>query len=173
MPPSTMPRSTMRSDPAAVSGPRGPSRPGPHPTAARPRHPPTTPTRTGGTCRRARRRSLRVLDAPDLAAGLHREDLADPRVAGGDLLQLLEPLDVGLQGLAPGAGAAAGDGVGRRGQHRLDGALLDLAVVGLDRVDHLGRLLQAPRQLRAELRVGALDLVRERLADVVQEPAPL
>src|SRR5574341_964020 len=132
MPPSTMPRSTMRSDPAAVSGPRGPSRPGPHPTAARPRHPPTTPTRTGGTCRRARRRSLRVLDAPDLAhdrdadlarilqllldalgdvpgedlgpdvvdvlgldhdpdlaAGLHREDLADPRVAGGDLLQLL------------------------------------------------------------------------------------
>src|SRR5918992_1302373 len=110
---------------------------------------------------------------PDLAAGLHGEDLVDTRVAAGDLLETLQALDVGLERLPPGAGAAAGDGVGGLGQHRLDGALLDLAVVGLDGVDDLGPLLEPAGQLGSDDGVRTLDLVGERLADVVQEPAAL
>src|SRR5918999_2071398 len=45
----------------------------------------------------------------DLAAGLHGEHLVDPRVAAGDLLEALQALDVGLERLSPGPGAAAGD----------------------------------------------------------------
>src|SRR6266540_4412247 len=44
---------------------------------------------------------------PDLAAGLHGEDLVHARVADRDLLQTLEPLDIGLERLAARAGPAA------------------------------------------------------------------
>src|ERR687897_3265708 len=110
---------------------------------------------------------------PDLAAGLHGEDLVDPRVAAGDLLEALQTLDVGLERLPPRPRPAARDGVGGLGQHRLDGALLDLAVVGLDGMDDLGPLLEPAGQLGPDDGVRALDLVGERLADVVQEPAAL
>src|SRR5215212_6728193 len=110
---------------------------------------------------------------PDLAAGLHGEHLVDPRVAAGDLLEALQALDVGLEGLAAGPWSAAGDGVGGLGEHGLDGALLDLAVVGLDGVDDLGPLLEPAGQLGPDDGVRALDLVGECLADVVQEPAAL
>src|SRR5215213_10322650 len=80
---------------------------------------------------------------PDLAAGLHGEHLVDPGVAAGDLLEALQALDVGLEGLAAGAGPAAGDGVGGLGELGPDGG------------------------------VRSLDLVGEGLADVVEEPAAL
>ena len=51
-------------------------------------------------------------------------------------VELLEPLDVVLEGLAPGAGAAAAHAVGGLGEHRLQRADLDLVVVGLDAVHH-------------------------------------
>src|SRR5829696_7014782 len=110
---------------------------------------------------------------PDLAAGLHGEHLVDPGVAAGDLLEALQALDVGLEGLAAGPWPAAGDGVGGLGEHGLDGALLDLAVVGLDGVDDLGPLLEPAGQLGPDDGVRPLDLVGEGLADVVQEPAAL
>src|SRR5919106_2671179 len=116
---------------------------------------------------------LRLDHDADLAAGLHGEHLVDPRIAAGDLLEALQALDVGLERLPPRPRAAARDGVGGLGEHGLDGALLDLAVVGLDGVDDLGPLLEPAGQLGPDDGVGALDLVDERLADVVQEPATL
>src|SRR5512136_1385487 len=44
-------------------------------------------------------------DDADLAAGLQGEGLGDAFERAGDLLELLQPLDVGLEELAPGPGA--------------------------------------------------------------------
>src|SRR3954452_7572333 len=105
----------------------------------------------------------------DLAAGLHRVDLVDAVVAGGDLLEVAQALDVLLERLTAGARARAGERVGGLDDHGLDRLWLDLVVVGLHRVrDGLG-LAVATGELAADERVRALDLVRDRLADVVQE----
>src|SRR4051794_22894998 len=47
-------------------------------------------------------------DDPDLAAGLHRVDLLHALVAGGDVLELAQALDVLLERLATGAGPRPG-----------------------------------------------------------------
>ena len=90
-----------------------------------------------------------------------------------DLLQRLEPLDVVLETLPSRAGARGGDRVGGDDQHGLDGLGLHLVVVRLDRVDDVLRLAVALRLLRGDGRVRALDLVRHRLAEVVQKSRPL
>ena len=82
--------------------------------------------------------------------------LSTPVVARGDLLEALQPLDVGLERLAPGAGPAAADRVGGLGEHRLDGARLDLVVVRLDGVDDVLVLAVAAGELGADDRVRAL-----------------
>ena len=116
---------------------------------------------------------VRLDHDPDLAARLHGEDLLDALLVRGDLLEALQPLDVHFQRLAARAGAAAAHRVGRLGEHGLDGADLDLVVVRLDRVHHVVGLAVLAGDLRADQRVAALDLVGERLADVVQHRAPL
>src|SRR6201996_2935990 len=83
--------------------------------------------------------AVRLDHDPDLPAGLHGEHLLHALVGDGDLLQPLQPLDVGLQRLAPGPGAATADRIGGLGQYRFDRAGLDLVVVGLDRVHHVVR----------------------------------
>src|SRR3954454_14012884 len=58
----------------------------------------------------------------DLAAGLHGVDLVDAVVAGGDLLEVSQALDVLLQRLTAGAWPGAGERVGGlhdHGLHRL------------------------------------------------------
>src|SRR5580704_2777617 len=110
---------------------------------------------------------------PDLAARLHSEDLLHALVVAGDLLQALQALDVHLERLAPRAGPAAAYRVRGLGQYSLDGADIDLVVVRLDGVHHVLRLAVAAGDLGADQRVAALDLVGERLADVVQHRAAL
>src|SRR6266545_3999347 len=123
--------------------------------------------------------SLEVVDVdgldhhPDLPPGLHGIGLLHPGVGGADLLQPLQALDVGLQALPPRSGSPARDAVGDLGQDGLDRPLLHLAVVGLDTVHDLGRLPQPAGDLRPDDGVGPLDLVGHRLADVVQQRAPL
>ena len=114
---------------------------------------------------------LRLDHDPDLPARLHGEHLLHPGLGGGDLLQPLQPLHVGLQRLAPGAGPAAADRVRGLGEHGLDRADLDLVVVSLDRVHHIRGLAVAPCDLRADQGVAALDLVGQGLAHVVQHRA--
>src|SRR6201995_2590201 len=117
--------------------------------------------------------AVRLDHDPDLPAGLHGEHLLHAFVRGGAPPQPLQPLDVGLQRLAPGPGAATADRIGGLGQYRFDRAGLDLVVVGLDRVHHVVRFAVPAGDLRPDQRVAALDLVGERLADVGQHRAPL
>src|SRR5215211_8346223 len=106
---------------------------------------------------------------PDLAARLHRVDLVDALVAGGDALEVAQALDVLLERLAARARPGARERVGGLHENGLDRLRLDLVVVGLHRMrDGLG-LAVATREVAADERVRALDLVRDRLADVVQQ----
>src|SRR5579875_1238928 len=105
----------------------------------------------------------------DLSPRLHRVDLLDPVVPAGDLLEVAQALDVLLEGLAARAGPGARERVGGLHDHRLDRLRLDLVVVGLHRVRNRLRLPIPARELAAHERVWTLDLMRDRLADVVQK----
>src|SRR3954451_6688705 len=59
-------------------------------------------------------------DHADLAARLHRVDLVDAGVAGGDVLEVTQALDVLLERLAASAGAGAAERVGGLDDHGLD-----------------------------------------------------
>ena len=115
----------------------------------------------------------RLDDHADLATRLQRVRLRHAGLRRGDLLERREPLDVVLEALAAGARTRGRDRVRGDQQHRLDRLRLDLVVVRLDRVDDPVRLAVAPRQLRRDERVRPLDLVRHRLADVVEERGAL
>ena len=85
------------------------------------------------------------------------------------LLEVAQALDVLLERLAAGARPRAGQRVGRLDDDGLDGLRLDLVVVGLHRVrDRLGLAVPA-HEVAADERVRPLDLVRDGLADVVQQ----
>ena len=106
----------------------------------------------------------------DLAAGLHRVDLVDALVAGGDLLEVAQALDVLLERLAAGARAGRRDSASAAWTMTASiGLGLDLVVVGLHRVRDGLALAVAAGEVAADQRVRALDLVRDRLADVVQQ----
>src|SRR5438552_8034262 len=115
---------------------------------------------------------LRLHDPPDLATGLERVDLLDAAVVAGQLLEGLEALDVVLEALAASAGTRGRDRVGRDQQHRFDGLWLHLVVMRLDRVHDSVALAVAPRELGRDRGVRALDLVGQRLAEIVQERGP-
>ena len=113
--------------------------------------------------------------------GEHHADLA-PRLDGvgfgdtveclGQLLELLQPFDVGVQALAPGAGPGGADGVRHGDDDVVDGVHLQRVVVGGDGADHLGPLPEAPRQVRPDSGMGPLDLMVDGLAEVVQQAGP-
>src|ERR1700761_1520032 len=117
--------------------------------------------------------AVRLDHDPDLPAGLHGEHLLHALVGVGDLLQPLQPLDVGLQRLTPGPGPAPADRVGGLGQHGLDGAGLDLVVVSLDRVHHVLGFAVPAGDLAPDQRVAGFNLVGQGLADVVQHRTAL
>src|SRR3954447_4307124 len=90
----------------------------------------------------------------DLAARLHRVDLVHAVVAGGDVLELAQALDVLLERLAARAPPGARERGGGLDEHRLDRLRLDLVVVGLHRVRDSLALAVAARQVAADERVG-------------------
>src|SRR5690606_13952422 len=108
-------------------------------------------------------------DDAHLAARLDREAALDAREALRDLLQLLEALHVRLEHLAARTRPRAADRVRRRDEERLRVAVRLLVVVRADRVQDLVRLVVLLAELVAELDVRALVLVRQALADVVQQ----
>jgi hypothetical protein len=110
---------------------------------------------------------------PQLPARLHREHPLDTLVVGGDLFESLQSPHVCFERLAAGTGTSTRHRVGGLGQHRFDRARLDLIVVRLDRVDDLRTLAVTAGDIRASHGMATFGLVRQRLADVVQQRAPL
>src|SRR5690349_3795702 len=115
---------------------------------------------------------LRLHDHPDLTAGLQGVDLFDAHMVAGQLLESLQALDVVLEALAAGSGTRGRDGVCGDQQDRLDRLRLHLVMVRLDRMHDRITLAVAPGELGRDGGVGALDLVGQRLAEVVQEARP-
>src|SRR5664280_3070539 len=110
---------------------------------------------------------------PDFAAGLDGERPVDAGEAARDRLQVLEPLEVELHGLAARARARGADRVGDLHDGRLQAGVLHLLVMRGDPVHDLEREVVTCRDGRADRGVRTLDLVVDRLAHVVEEAAGL
>src|SRR5436190_2774602 len=110
-------------------------------------------------------------DDAHLAACLDGKDLLHALIAGRDLLQPLETFHVRLECFAPRARPRAADGVGRLHEHRDLALVRHIVMVRRDAVHHHRILPVLRRDLDAELHVCAFVLVREDLADVVQQRA--
>ena len=95
--------------------------------------------------------------------------LETPCEGVGDALELLEPLHVGLEDVAPRAGARGGDRVGRLDDHRFERRPVDVHVMRRHRLQHRLALAVLAQEVEAELEVRALQVAVDRLADVVQE----
>src|SRR6266705_2539233 len=108
-----------------------------------------------------------------LPARLDGVDLFDPAELARDLLELCEQLDVGLERLAPGAGPRARHRIRRLHDDADERLVRDVLVVGGDAVDDDGVLPVLRRHLDAQLHVRAVVLVRQHLADVVEQRAAL
>src|SRR2546421_2661294 len=116
---------------------------------------------------------LRLHDDADLAARLDSEGLLDSGEAVRHALELLQALDVVRHDLAAGARPRGTDRIGggdERADHR---HRFNVAVVPDHPVDHRLRKAVPLEELAADDRVRPLDLVIDRLADVVQEAGAL
>src|SRR5437667_2031007 len=112
-------------------------------------------------------------DHPDLPPGLDGISLLHSLVVYGQLLQLLEALDVGLDGLPPRPRPRRRERFCGRHQHRFGTDRLDLLVVRSDGVDHPGLLPVFLGEVRADDGVRAFLLLAQRLAHVMhQGPTP-
>ena len=111
----------------------------------------------------------RLDDHAHLAPGLHGEAFLDALERLRDRLEIFEPLDVALEHLAPRARTRARERVGRIDQRRENRLGFDFLMMRRDRVYDLRRLAVLARDLAADQRVRAFDLVRQRLADIVQQ----
>jgi len=104
------------------------------------------------------------------AARLHGKGFLDPRAAHGDFLEVLDAFEVGRHVFRPRARARGADGV-RGTDEDAEGALGGhVVVVGGDGVHDGGAFSVALGQLGPDQGVGALHLVIDGLADVMQEP---
>src|SRR6266480_200659 len=112
-------------------------------------------------------------DHAHLSARLNGIHLLHAGELARELLQLGEAFHVGFECLAAGAGPRPRDGVGRLHDHAHRRLVLDVVVVRRDAVDDDRVLAELGRHLDAKLDVRAVVLVREHLADVVQQGAAL
>ncbi len=108
-------------------------------------------------------------DHAQLAPRLNGVGLLHARVREGDLLHLLETLDVGLDHFAAGARAGTRDGVADLNDRSDERRHLHFVVVGADGVADVGLLLILLGQLHADDCVGQFGFVVGHLADVVQQ----
>jgi hypothetical protein len=106
---------------------------------------------------------------PDLASGLHRENLVDTFTWPAISSNRSQPLHVRLNAFPPGARTTTADGVCRLHQDSFNRTHFDLVVVRLDSMHDVGMLAVLPSQIGPDDRVRPLDLVGQCLADVMQE----
>src|SRR5436309_209922 len=108
-----------------------------------------------------------------LPARLDRKHLLHALELRRQRFELGQPLHVRLERLTPRAGPRAGDGIRRLHDHA-DGRLVgDVVVMGRDAIDHDRVLAVLGGHFDAELYVRAVVLVRQHLADVMQQRAAL
>src|SRR5439155_17308622 len=107
-------------------------------------------------------------DNADLATRLDRERFLDAGEAVGDARELLQTLDGIRDDLAASAGSRRADGVGGRDEGADHRHRLHVAVMADDAVDDRLRKAVPLEELAADHGVRALDLVVDRLADVVE-----
>ena len=113
--------------------------------------------------------NLRLDHHADFAPGLNGEASLHAGEGGGELLELFKTLDVIFQVLTSGAGTGRRNGVGRLNDAGDDRLGFHIPVVGVDGVDDRLIFFVLPGDVHADVDVGTLDLVVERLADVVQQ----
>src|SRR3990170_2317072 len=122
------------------------------------------------------RRRRRVIDVrgPDddahLAPRLDGVRLLDAAERRGDALEPLQPLDVHLGALLAGARTAGRDGIAGGDEDGFDEPGLFVPMMVGDRVEDFRRFVVSPADVHADGAVRALDLVRQGLPDVVQQP---
>ena len=97
-------------------------------------------------------------DYAELATGLNCVGLDNAGIGEGELLEIVEALDVGFDNFAAGTGASTGDGVAYLNDRSQQGSLLDFVVVGADSVADFGFFLVFLGELHAEESVGQLGL---------------
>ena len=112
-------------------------------------------------------------DDAQLAPCLDGVGLDDAGVRGGQRLEVVETLDVGLDDLTAGTGTGAADGVTDLYDGGDEALHLDLVVVGTDGVADVGLLLVLLTELHPEEGVGQLGLVVGHLTYIMQEPSAL
>src|SRR5438132_719525 len=112
-------------------------------------------------------------DDPQLPARLDGEGFLHPLETVGDVLELLEPLDVRLEDLPARSGPRRGERIGAVDEHRFERARLVVAVMALHRVDHVFGLAELLQDVAAELEMGSFLLAVDRLSDVVQQAGAL
>jgi hypothetical protein len=106
---------------------------------------------------------------PNFATGLHREYLVDAVAGSGNLLKPFQTLHVCLDALSASSRTTAADCVGRLNEDSFDGSYLDLAVVSLDGMHHIGMLAVFASQIGADDSVRPFHFMGQRLADVMQK----
>src|SRR5438132_6057747 len=112
-------------------------------------------------------------DHADFPTGLNGIHLLHARKLAGELLQLREALHVGLERLAARSRPRPRDGVGGLHDHADRRFVLHVVVVRRDAIDDDRVLTVLRRHFDAQLDVRAVVLVREHLADIVQQGAAL
>src|SRR5437773_1110484 len=123
-------------------------------------------------CRPASPQALPFMRTYTWEAGLSpTRTTASPGELPGDALQVRHALHVGLERLAPRAGAGSRHRVCGLDDHADRRAVRHVVVVRRDAVDDDGVLPVFRRHFDAELDVRAVVLVREHLPDVVQQAA--
>src|ERR1700682_6161191 len=119
------------------------------------------------------RYASRLDDDPELPARLDGERLLDSLESIGDVLELLEPLDVGFQDLPAGAGPGGRERVRSVDEHGFQRTRLVVSVMALHAVDHGVALAEFLQDFAAELEMRPVHLAIDRLADVVEEAGAL
>ena len=108
-----------------------------------------------------------------LTTSLHSIGALNAIMGVRNLFELLETLDVGLGTLTASTGARGGNGVS--GHHELikDGVGLNICVVSLDSVYDLRALAITAGKISADNGMRSLNLVVNRLADIVEKTGAL
>ena len=115
------------------------------------------------------RNLIRVDDDADLASGLNGVRAGNAGRFVGDALQLFKTLDIVFEIFAARAGAGGRNSVRRLNEAGDHGLGFHVAVVRFNRVDDAGRFLVLLGEVYTDLDMAALDLVVDRLADIMQQ----